>query len=80
MHHHERGLLGNAKPTNQLVANIWESGNCLEVVPDALVEVFLCEVHIVRALFTHNIGPLHETNIIEALAHQAEQCWTIFLL
>jgi hypothetical protein len=29
---------------------------------------------------TNNIGPLCENNLLETLAHQAEQCWTIFLL
>jgi hypothetical protein len=68
------------KQTNQLVANIQELGNCHEVVPNALVKVFLHEVCIVGASFTHNIGPLLDTNILETLAYQAEQCWTIFLL
>jgi hypothetical protein len=64
---------------NQLVTDVWEPSNCLEVVPDALIEVFLCEVHIIGALFTHNVGPLHKTHVLETLAHQVEQCWTIFL-
>jgi hypothetical protein len=80
MHWHECGLLSNAKPMNQLVANIWEPGNCLKIVPNAFVEVFLCEVHIVRAFFTQNVGPLCETNVLKTLAHQPEQCWTVFLL
>jgi hypothetical protein len=65
---HKCGLLGNAKPTNQLVADVQKPGNCLEVIPDALVKVFLCEVRIVGALFAHNVGPLCETNILETLA------------
>jgi hypothetical protein len=44
MHWHECGLLGGTKPTNHLVANIWEPANCLKVVPNALVKVFLSEV------------------------------------
>ncbi len=80
MHWHECGLLGNAKPTNQLVANVWEPGNCLKVIPDALVKVFLCEVPMIGALLAHNVGPLYENNILKTLTHQAEQCWTIFLL
>jgi hypothetical protein len=39
VHWHECGLLGLTKPANQLVAYIWETGNSLEVIPDALVEV-----------------------------------------
>jgi hypothetical protein len=80
MHWHECRLLGNAKPKNQLVTNIWESSNCLKVVPDALFQVFYCQGHNVGALLAHNIGPLCETNILETSTHQAEQCWTIFLL
>ena len=73
MHRHDHRLLGNAKPTNQLVANIWDPGNCLEVVLDALAKVFLSEKHIVGALFSHNVGLLHKANVLETLAHQAEQ-------
>jgi hypothetical protein len=39
MHWHECRLLGRTKPANQLVAYIWETGNSLKVIPDALVEV-----------------------------------------
>ncbi len=80
MHWHEFGLLGNAKPTNQLVANVQEPGNCLEVILNALVKVFLCQVRIAVSLFAHNIGPLDETDVLKKLAHQAEQCWTVFCL
>ncbi len=74
MHWDERGLLGNSKPTNQLVT---KPGGCFKVIPDTLIEVFFLEMHIVGALFTHNDGPLCETDVMETLAHQAEQCWTI---
>jgi hypothetical protein len=80
MHQHECTLLCNTKPTNQLVTNVWEPGNCLEVIPDALVEVFLCQVGIVGELLAHNIGLLSETNVLKTLAYQAEQCWAVFLL
>jgi hypothetical protein len=80
MNWHECGLLGYAKPTDQLVANVWKPGNCLEVVPNAFVIVLLHEACIVGALFTHNVGPLRETNVLETLAHQAEHSWTVFLL
>ncbi len=39
VHWHECGLLGRTKPANQLVAYIWETGNSLKVITDALVEV-----------------------------------------
>ncbi len=68
MHWHERGLLGDAKPTNQLDANVWRPSNCLEVIPDALVKVFLRQVHIVGASLAHNIGPLGETDVLKTLA------------
>jgi hypothetical protein len=41
MHWHESGLFCRMKPANQLVTNVWEPGNGLKVVPDALVEVCL---------------------------------------
>ncbi len=67
MHCHERGLLGNAKSTNQLVINVWEPRNFLKEVLNALVKVFLHEVWIVivGALLAHNIGPLVETNVLK---------------
>ncbi len=80
MYWHERRLLGNAKLENQLVTNVWEPGNCLEVIPDALVKVFLREVRIFGALLSHNVGPLCETNVLRTQACQAEQCWTAFRL
>ena len=39
VHWHESKLLGHTKPANQLVVYIWESGNSLKVITDALVEV-----------------------------------------
>ncbi len=55
------------------MANIWEPGNCLDVFPDTLIEVFLCEVGIVGALLTNNIGSLSETYILKTLTHQVKQ-------
>jgi hypothetical protein len=40
----EGGLLGGAKPADQLVANIGEPGDCLKVIPAVLIEVCLCTV------------------------------------
>ena len=47
VHWHEGGLLGRTKPENQLVAHIWETGNSLEVIPDALIKVCLCTICII---------------------------------
>jgi hypothetical protein len=80
MHWQKPGLLGSAKPTNQLFAHVWEPSNCLKVVPDALVKVFFCEVRIVGASSAYNVGPLSKTNVLKTLAHQTEQCFTVFLL
>jgi hypothetical protein len=80
MHWHEGGLLGGVKPTNQLVANIWEPGNWLEVIPDALVEVGLRMVCFSGELLGNNLGLFCETYILETLTHQVEQCWTVVLL
>ncbi len=79
-HWHEGGLLSRAKPANQLVANVGEPGNGLEVVPDALVKVFLCPICIIQALFCNNAGPLCQAYVLKALTQEAKQQWTIVLL
>jgi hypothetical protein len=48
VHRHESRLLGRTKPGNQLVASIWETGDNLKV-PDALAEVCLCTICLIRA-------------------------------
>ncbi len=58
VHWHESGLLCRAKPANQLVANVGEPGNGLKIVPDALIEVCLRTISIVRASFCIDAGPL----------------------
>jgi hypothetical protein len=58
VHWHESGLFCRTKPANQQVANVGEPGDGLEVVPDALVEVCLCAICIVRASFRNNAGLL----------------------
>jgi hypothetical protein len=58
VHRHESGLLGHTKSANQLVTNVREPGNGLKVVPNALVEVCLCTICIVQALFCNDAGPL----------------------
>ncbi len=80
VHWHESGLLGCMKPANQLVACIWETGNSLEVIPDALVKVCLCMIYIVWALLCNDAGPLSQAYILKALTHEAKQQWTIILL
>jgi hypothetical protein len=67
LNRHESGLLGHTKPANQLVANVGELGDGLKVVPDALIEVCLCTICIIRALFCDNAGPLGQANILKAL-------------
>jgi hypothetical protein len=80
MHRHESGLFCHTKPANQLVANVWEPGNGLKVVPDALVEVCLRLICIIRALFRDNAGPLYQAYVLKALTQEAKQQWTIVLL
>jgi hypothetical protein len=41
MHWHEAKLLGGTKPVDQMVADIGEPGNCLKVIPDALIKIHL---------------------------------------
>jgi hypothetical protein len=67
VHWHESGFICRTKPANQLVANVWEPGNGLEVVPDALVKVCLRPIYIIRASFCNNAGPLHQAYILKAL-------------
>ncbi len=80
VHRHESGLFCCTKPANQLVANVWEPGDGLEVVPDALIEVCLCLICIVRASFRDNAGPLCQAYVLKALTEEAKQQWTIVLL
>jgi hypothetical protein len=80
MHWHESGLLCRTKPANQLVANVGEPGNDLKVVPDALVEVCLCTICTVWALFHDDTGPLFQAYALKALTQEAKQQWTIVLL
>jgi hypothetical protein len=77
---HECRPLGCTKPANQLVAYIWETGNSLKVIPDALVEVCLCTICIVWALLCNDTGPLGQAYVLKALTHEAKQQWTIVLL
>ncbi len=80
VHWHESGLFGRTKPANQLVANVGELGNSLKVVPDALVEVCLCTICIIQALFREDAGPLCQAYVLKALTQEAKQQWTIVLL
>jgi hypothetical protein len=80
MHRHESGLFFCTKPVNQLVANVQEPGNGLKVVPDALNEVCLHPICILRALFCNDAGPLRQAYVLKALTQEAKQQWTIVLL
>jgi hypothetical protein len=81
MHWHEGGLLGSAKPVDQLVmTNIGEPGDCIVVIPDTFIEVCLCTVCFGGALPGDNAHPFGKTYILKTLTHQVEQCWTVILL
>jgi hypothetical protein len=80
VHWHECRLLGCTKPVNQLVAYIWETGDSLEVIPDALIKVQLCTICIVWALLCNDAGPLGQAYVLKALIHETKQQWTIVLL
>ncbi len=54
MHWHEGRLLGGTKPADQLIADIGEPGDCLNVIPDALIEVSLPMVCFSGALHGNN--------------------------
>jgi hypothetical protein len=80
VHQHEGRLLGPTEPANQLVAYIWETGNSLEVILDALIKVCLCTICIVWASLCNDAGPIGQACILKALTHEAKQQWTIVLL
>jgi hypothetical protein len=79
VHWHECGLLGCTKPANQLVAYIWETGDSLEVIPDALIKVCLRTICIVWASLCNDAGPLGQAYLLKALTHETKQQWTIVL-
>ncbi len=62
MYWHEDGLLGSTKPVDQLVADIWELGDCLKVIFDVFVEVWLRMVCISGALLGDDICPFGQTS------------------
>ncbi len=72
VHWHESRLLCRTKSANQLVANVREPGNDLKLVPDALVEAFLCMICIIRALFHNDAGPLCRAYVLKALTQEAK--------
>jgi hypothetical protein len=74
---HESGLLGRPKSANQLVPYVWESGNGLKVILDALVKVCLCTICIVWALLCDDAGPLGQAYTLKALTHETKQQWTM---
>jgi hypothetical protein len=80
VHWHESWLLGRTKPANQLVANVGEPSNGLKVVSDACIEVCLCTICIIWALFCDSTGPLGQAYVLKALTQEAKQQWTIVLL
>ncbi len=80
MHRHEGGLLGSEKPTDQLVNDIGEPGNCLKAIPDALVKVCHCMICFSVASLGNSACPFSETCDLKTLTHQVEQCWTVLLL
>jgi hypothetical protein len=73
MHRHESGLLCHTKSANQLVANVGEPGNGLKGVPDALTNICLCTICILRASFWDNDGLLCRAYILKALTQEAKQ-------
>jgi hypothetical protein len=80
VHWHEFRLVGRTKPANQLVAYIWETGNSLRVIPDALVEVCFRTVCIVWASLCNDAGPLGQAYVLKALTYETKQQWTIVFL
>jgi hypothetical protein len=73
MHWHESGSLGRTKPANQLVAYIGKTGNSLEVVLDAFIEVCLCTICLIWTLLCNDAGLLDQVYILKALTHEVKQ-------
>jgi hypothetical protein len=63
-----------------LVAYIWETGNSLKVIPDALVEVCFRTICIMWASLCNDVGPLGQAYVLKTLTHDTKQQWTIVLL
>ncbi len=77
---HECGLLGCTKPANQLVAYIWETGDSLKVIPDALIQACLRMICIIWASLCNDAGPLGQAYAMKALTHETKQQWINVLL
>ncbi len=69
VHWHLSKLLGRTKQANQLVANVGEPGNGVKVVPDALIEIFLCLICIFWTLLCNDAGPFGQAYILKTLNH-----------
>jgi hypothetical protein len=80
MHWHDGRILGGTTPADQQVADIGEPGNCIEVIPDALIKVHPHTVCFSGALPGNDVCPFSLTYVLKTLTHQVEQCWTIVLL
>jgi hypothetical protein len=72
MHRHESRLLRSTEPANQLVAYVWESGDGLKIIPDALVEVCLRTICIIWASLHDDACPLSQAYNLKALTHEVE--------
>ncbi len=73
MHWHDSGLLGHTKPANQLVTYIWKTGDSLEVILDAFIEVCLCTICLVWTFLCNDAGPFGQAYILKALTHVVTQ-------
>jgi hypothetical protein len=72
MHWHESRLLRSTEPANKLVAYVWESGNGLKIIPDAIVKVCLRTICIVWASLCNDAGQLSQAYTLKALTHEVE--------
>jgi hypothetical protein len=61
VHWHGGRLFGSTRPAYQLVADIGEPGNCLKVIPDALIKVTFVQSasvgHCLAMTFVHSVRP-----------------------
>ena len=77
---HERRLSSSAKPVDQLAADVWKPGECLEVISLTFGEVFKHLGVFISAMGTDVVLPFSQADLLKTLFKQWKQCRTIVLL
>ena len=80
MHGYERRLSSGVEPAEQLVADVWEPGECLEIISLTVGEVFEHLGIFVQTTGRGDVFPFGQTGLLKTLFEQWKQCGTIALL